>query len=64
MMASRDPNKLYPFNPSIDSMKDALTRSELKPYIGVTQGGSSRGKGAKVAAHSGEKPAARIYTQE
>lgn len=33
-----------------DTLKRALKDAQLKPFIGVTQGGSSRTRGAKVAA--------------
>lgn len=41
---------------SFDTMKQALGDADKHPFIGVTQGGSSReDKGAKVAATIGEK---------
>jgi len=50
---ARDPLKFpYPRGlPRLDSFVTALKRSNKKPFIGVTQGGSSRdNKGARVAA--------------
>jgi len=52
-MPARDPFK-YPYPkglPRLESFVTALKRSNKKPLIGVTQGGSSRdAKGARVAA--------------
>jgi hypothetical protein len=52
-MPSRDPFKL-PFTrglPRLPSLNTAFGKWDKKPFIGVTQGGSSRASpGAKVAA--------------
>lgn len=42
------------FEAHFDDMKQALAAADKHPFIGVTQGGSSRDdKGAKVAATDG-----------
>jgi hypothetical protein len=48
---AKDPNKVVMPGLRMDSMYRALKDSLKKPYIGVTQGGSSRkNAGARVAA--------------
>lgn len=47
----RDPFKLPAMSRRLDSLYTAVEHSMMRPYIGVTQGGSSRkDRGAKVAA--------------
>lgn len=38
-------------------MREVSKRYGMEPYIGVTQGGSSRSRGARVAATDGETSA-------
>jgi hypothetical protein len=48
---AKNPNKIIMPGLKMDSMYRALKDSLKKPYIGVTQGGSSRkNAGARVAA--------------
>jgi hypothetical protein len=54
-MPKRDP-LTYPKNKHrLDALKDVYRQNSKRPYIGITQGGSSRkARGAKVAATSGQ----------
>ena len=50
-MPARDPYKLPGTTRRLDSLRVALKKGENKPFIGVTQGGSSRkNAGAMPAA--------------
>jgi hypothetical protein len=50
-MAKKDPNKIVQPYLKMDTLYRAMKDSLKKPYIGVTQGGSSRkNSGARVAA--------------
>lgn len=50
--------------PRPDTMRTALKESLKKPYIGVTQGGSSRkNSGARVAATSTDTPSKKDRSQ-
>lgn len=50
-MTRRDPNKIVQPGLHMDTLARAMKESLKKPYIGVTQGGSSRkNSGARVAA--------------
>jgi hypothetical protein len=54
-MAKRDPLTFPKLRTSFDTMYRALKDSTKKPFIGVTQGGSSRKfAGAKPAATDGQ----------
>lgn len=54
----KNPFKLYSGLRQLDTLKDALLDALDRPFIGVTQGGSSRrNRGAKPAATRGEIPA-------
>ena len=47
--------QIHRFRLGLDTLAAALKESLKKPYIGVTQGGSSRkSKGARVAATTAE----------
>ena len=54
-MTKRNPNKIEMPGLKLDTMYRAMKESLKKPYIGVTQGGSSRRfAGARVAATKAE----------
>ena len=54
----KDPFKFYGLGRRFPSAKAAMRKSAQQPYIGVTQGGSSRpGHPAKIAATRGRKRA-------
>ena len=56
-MKTPNPFKVRQPNFSLPTMHGAMRDSLKKPFIGVTQGGSSRKNGgAKVAATSSDKP--------
>ena len=57
-MSPKDPFRFYGLGRRLPGMRFATTNQTKKPYIGVTQGGSTRpGHPAKVAATRGEKRA-------
>ena len=54
-MPSRDPLTFPKGQQSLDTMYRALKDSQKRPYIGLTQGGSSRkNAGCKPAATNGQ----------
>jgi cytochrome bd-type quinol oxidase subunit 1 len=54
-MGQRDPLKLYPMWRKLPTLARVMKQSDQPPYIGVTQGGSTRpNQPAKVAATDGE----------
>ena len=62
-----DPFKIRGITRRLPSMRDMSVRYDKEPYIGVTQGGSSRSNAAIVAATKGETAAsvsASIKTNE
>lgn len=59
-MAKRDPLTFPKMRTSFDTMYRTLKESTKKPFIGVTQGGSSRkSSGAKPAATDGQRRTSR-----
>lgn len=53
---AKNPFKLTEAKRNLPTLTAAMKQSLKKPYIGVTQGGSSRkNSGARVAAKSGER---------
>lgn len=53
---AKNPFKLTSAKRNLPTLHSAMKESLKKPYIGVTQGGSSRkNSGARVAAKSGER---------